>query len=431
MTTRKKAASRKKAVSRKSTAKRNKKSDRSKALPKLPAGVTNLKIDPRELRDHEMRPANVAAVQTDRELQQDAGLFSQQRKRAAARKARAVKHLDVKKFGDSLHAALKDNVVGYCWRLNQKGSTIWTGQWNWAQTPADNSVPWNPDKRMHVASVSKLITAIAMTRLLDDKGISYDAKIIDFLPTYWVKGLNVNKITFRHLMTHTSGFVTANGETDYLTMKLMVLLGVFNRTGTYDYENMNFGLCRILIPIINGNVNKNAILPDFMWDLITITGYIAYVQSKVFSPAGVTNATVSHPAGGALAYRFPNFGGGWNSGNLMTVSGGAGWIISVNDLLKVMGTFRRKGTIMSTTKAQKLLDNGFGLDVIQATDAGTLYNKNGLWQDGSGILGRVEQSLAYFLPEDMELVVLVNSPVGAPRQFFRTVVTNVYLANLK
>ena len=34
-------------------------------------------------------------------------------------------------------------------------------------------------------------------------------------------------------------------------------------------------------------------------------------------------------------------------------------------------------------------------------------------------------ALAYFLPEDMELVVLVNSPVDSPEQFFRNVVTDV------
>ncbi len=45
--------------------------------------------------------------------------------------------------------------------------------------------------------------------------------------------------------------------------------------------------------------------------------------------------------------------------------------------------------------------------VRECRKIGTLYNKNGLWQNGSN---QVEQSLAYFLPRDMELVVLANSP---------------------
>jgi hypothetical protein len=83
---------------------------------------------------------------------------------------------------------------------------------------------------------------------------------------------------------------------------------------------------------------------------------------------------------------------------------------------------------MSTTQAQTMLDDGFGIDVRMSTPLGMLYNKNGAWGDASG---RTEQSLAYFLPQNMELVVLTNSPVGSPSKSFRDVVTNIYLANIK
>ena len=92
-----------------------------------------------------------------------------------------------------------------------------------------------------------------------------------------------------------------------------------------------------------------------------------------------------------------------------------------------MGCFRRQGTIMSPAAAQTMLDAGFGIDLIESTNLGTLYNKNGLWQSGAS---QTEQSLAYFLPRDMELVVLANSPIGSPGQFFRDVVTNIYLDNI-
>jgi hypothetical protein len=60
-----------------------------------------------------------------------------------------------------------------------------------------------------------------------------------------------------------------------------------------------------------------------------------------------------------------------------------------------------------------------------------LYHRNRLWEKGDGLWGRVEQCLAYFLPEEMELVVLANSPVGVPRKSFRALVNEIYLANLK
>jgi len=148
----------------------------------------------------------------------------------------------------------------------------------------------------------------------------------------------------------------------------------------------------------------------------------------VFVPAGVSGPTLDHPGNDALAYSFPVQAAGWNSGDLSTVSGGAGWHMSADDLLKVMGAFRRKGTIMSTTKAQAMLDNGFGIDLVMPTPLGNLYNKSGLWQNAGG---QVEQSLAYFLPRDMELVMLANSPVDSPAQFFRDVVTNIYVDNIR
>ena len=38
--------------------------------------------------------------------------------------------------------------------------------------------------------------------------------------------------------------------------------------------------------------------------------------------------------------------------------------------------------------------------------------------------------MAFFLPQNMELVVLVNSPVGPPDQFLYTVVSDAYTSNI-
>jgi hypothetical protein len=141
------------------------------------------------------------------------------------------------------------------------------------------------------------------------------------------------------------------------------------------------------------------------------------VTAHVLAPSGVTNASFVHTAPTALAYVFPSTGrSGWSSGDLATVSGGAGWHMSVHDVLNVMGTFRRGGSIMSPAKAQQLLDNMFGIDqVINATDSaghpiGKLYNKNGSWGDGAG---DIEQCVAYYMPDDVEVAVFVNSSIAA------------------
>lgn len=215
--------------------------------------------------------------------------------------------------------------------------------------------------------------------------------------------------------------------------------------GKYKYDNMNFGLCRILIPIVNGDLHKDMVYSDNVWDVLATAAYAAYVQSKVFWPSGVKNATLDHPANSVLAYYFPQSESGWDSGDLRAVSGGAGWHLSINDLLKVMSTFRRKGTIMSSDKAQKMLDDKFGIDPT-TTPAGTLYHKGGLWRTGSDkgvkIYAEVEQCVACFLPEDMcvvvcgvgcvvmEMAVFVNSYIGLPPKDLSNLVTDLYVDNL-
>ena len=77
--------------------------------------------------------------------------------------------------------------------------------------------------------------------------------------------------------------------------------------------------------------------------------------------------------------------------------------------------------------AQTMLDDELGIDLIESTNLGTLYNKSGFWQSSAS---QTEQSQAYFLPRDMELVVFANSPISTPAKFFRDVVTNIYLDNI-
>ena len=393
------------------------------SISEVRAAVHGLQIEEAELRSHSIAAQHLKGVVS---YKGEPGLQTPLAPLAPEAKGSGgpAQHLNVDAFGKALHAALKDSVVGYEMGMRQNGVPIYNLQWNWSHMPVDGGQGWNGNIQMHIASCSKLITAMAMCRLLDAKGISYDAKISGYLPSYWVKGPKVGLITFRHLMTHRSGF-NANNATDFVAMKNEVANGVA-AVGNYDYENMNFGLCRILIAIINGNIAKTAAIGDVAWDVVTINAYSSYMTSMVFTPAG-SGGTLSHSASCALAYNFPPTLPGWNSGALGTVAGGAGWHLSVTQLLDVMGAFRRKGTIMSVAKAQIVMDSGFGIDVIANTPAGRLYNKNGGWGDGAA---RTEQSLAYFLPENMELVVYANSPVGVPAKFFRTVVTDLYMAHL-
>lgn len=333
-------------------------------------------------------------------------------------------------FCTQLHNDLKTSVAGYIMRMRQNGTEIYNLTWNWAEEPQDGSEGWGPNVRMHVASCSKLVTAIAMTKLFDERSISFSTKIINYLPAYWAKGPGVDQVTFADLLTQRSGFNFGNNETpsDFAFMKQQVAAGT-THVGTYNYQNMNFGLCRILLSTVNGNVPVALNFNDAAWDLITIQDYVAYVTANVFGPGRVSDASLAHTNGDALAYNFPVSGNGWNSGDLTTMAGGAAWHLSIEDLLGIMGAFRRENTIVNATQAQAMLDAGYGIDLIESSPLGTMYAKNGGWTSGNS---QTEQCVAFFLPQGIELVVYVNSPIGtAPGQFLMGNVAQYYIDNIK
>jgi hypothetical protein len=349
--------------------------------------------------------------------------------------------LDVNTFGSNFHTYIKDQVVGYYIEVRQNGTPVYAKAWNWAQTPSDASKPWGAQSRQHIASVSKFITAVGLVRVLDSKNISYDAKIIDYLPTYWSKGTNINQITFRELLQHKSGFYTGSSASDYFTMKGKVAAGVTTTgtyaIGTYHYENMNYGLDRILIPIILGQVSKDATwnvlginINDQAWDMVTIQLYQQWIQTILLTPAGVTDASFAPVVGSSqvLAYRFPAGNNkGWNSGDLSTMAGGAGWHMTPQDVLNAMYHARNDPNVLPAGKCQYMLDNYFGVDQQFQTAVGNIYNKVGNWSDGNS---DQEQCVAYFFPAGMECVVFVNSPINTQNYSLRDAVHTAFLNSL-
>jgi hypothetical protein len=159
---------------------------------------------------------------------------------------------------------------------------------------------------------------------------------------------------------------------------------------------------------------------------------VATIRSlHVLGPSGVSGATLDHSDTCALAYPFPlDDTNGWNSGNLTTALGAAGWRMTVEDLLTIMGTFRRSNSILSAERAQSMLDLAYGTDVWASTSTpmGFIYVKSGWWQNGDDT--RVEESALCFMAQDMGLVAFANSPAGSSHEWIVPYITSAFIANL-
>lgn len=335
------------------------------------------------------------------------------------RPSRTLHQLDIGSFGVDLATRFNGQCNGYVIRLlepNGPGLTIQSGQ---ARNAADGDVSWTPDVRMNVASVSKLITAIAARRALAEAGVPPRTAIYPFLPLYWQRGVNIDEVTFEMLLTHRSGFF--NPVTDWAELGDLkgqvargALLGV--PLGAATYQNVNFGLFRILIPVVTGAVKVSLLAPsglesdhDALWAALAIQGYHDYVQQHVFAPAQVTGGATTSEPGNALAYRWPMPAAGWNSGDLTPTSATTGWHLTANELVRLLDAFTA-GLIVPREDAWAMLEAGWGVDRSKPTAAGRYFLKAGRWESTGN---QVEQTVAGLLPGGLPFAVLMNSQLGA------------------
>ncbi|TDH23510.1 class A beta-lactamase-related serine hydrolase [Segetibacter sp. 3557_3] len=328
--------------------------------------------------------------------------------------AKAAPAFNANYFGPIVHELIHDKVMGYMYQVYKGSSPIFTGIWNWAKNPNDGAKGWTADTRMHVASVSKLMTAIGLVKLLDKKGISLDTSINAYLPTYWNRGNGVAGITFRKLLNHTSGFSGENSRCDYAFMKEQVAKGPNVAAGTY--ANVNFSIMRVIITIIDGRMQANSTynlpftfpgLLDSLWDLVCTKYFQEYMNREVFSDVGLPTIGFTPGVGGptAKAYSSPTDPEG-RDGDWSTVSGGAGFYMSVTQILKTLDGFRN-GDIIPAARAQYMLDNNLGHNGSVDTAAGKVYVRLGGWS----INGGEEQAAVYCLPNNVNIALLINSPV--------------------
>jgi len=306
------------------------------AAPAGPAMVIPAAVAERA-KNFDFKPANIASVAVKEEARQADGPSLIARKASPPRTAQVKPRLNVTKMGEDMHAALKDNVRGYAFQVRKGGQPIYTLIWDWARA---GSAAWSLSTRMHVASVSKLVTAIAAVKMLDERNLSFDTKIGPYFPTYWTVGPNSADITFRDLLTHRAGFTDTYYDGNYPTFKGQIANGVVANPTKGNYTNGSFSLVRVLNATMTNEVPRNAYLPpylsgaqrDAVWDQLTSTAFERYVAQKVFAPSGVSGVASTPTAGSAFAYSNRPDTSGWDSGELQTQLGGAGFRVSVNDL---------------------------------------------------------------------------------------------------
>lgn len=337
----------------------------------------------------------------------------------------------------NIHAELDGSVVGYSFFVGLYPKFEANGE---ARTSANSAKQYSTDfttkTKITVASVSKIVTAIAAVRILDKHGVSLDAKIGSYLPSDWntrdsILSKYVYDITFAQLLGQRSGIKDyGNVPNDYATLKkfysqavsdsattacdprdsngnyVSVALGQgFTPNNTaWCYSNFNFAIIRILLPKVAGFAEDSdqSTRPQTLADQ-----YVALVQQNVFDLVGQKGVECKPPsqAPGILNYAFAyNYLGntkGFDWGDNTLICGAAGWYLSVEDIARVLLSINaRDGKIFSTKPDQfdDLRNRGLGLDIDSATE----MEKNGSWSANCDSNGKncatISTSVAIFGP---------------------------------
>lgn len=330
----------------------------------------------------------------------------------------------VSTFADKLEAKLKNKSVGYAFFITKSG-LIGVGRAGGdarrAPDPAPRKLTF--DDKINIASVSKTFTAAAVLKLLNQKGLNVDTPVHTFLPTDWTLGANVKSITFRELLTHRAG-IRCGAEVTYVNVRQCFANGVkLSDKPNQIYNNTNFAVFRMVIPIMNGfksgNLAKNSI-GDSIASGTYATLFMDYIRANIFTPAGLRGIDCRPIATNpALSYQFPSpVIAGDSFGDMSETNASRGWNMSARQLSGVMLNLLDTEKLLPVAVKQKMKDGQLGIWLDNTSIPGiTSYEHGGYYPGKDGSTGALFNqgelnSLMINFSNGVSVGVIINSQYG-------------------
>ena len=186
------------------------------------------------------------------------------------------------------------NLAGMTMSVVKNGKLVYAQGFGYSDVEAKQ--PVTPGQLFRVASVSKLITAVAIMKLVENKSISLESKvfgpkaIIKDSIFHSVKDPRIYKITVRHLLAHAGGWSLRYGDMAFISLLVLELNGekggatidsysrfVASRKLHFDpgtrssYSNMGYMFLTKVIEAVSGQ------------------NYEKYVRNEVLKPIGIAD----------------------------------------------------------------------------------------------------------------------------------------------
>lgn len=173
-----------------------------------------------------------------------------------------------------------DGIIVYVDQVG-KPPSFYTSGWK----NRKNKIPADPKSLFKIASISKLYTSVALTKLTKEKRLSLDESLVTYLPELNGRIQNAEKITLRMMVQHRSGIPNFTNNPAYWTNEqengknaldfALDLPASFEPNEGYEYSNTNYLLLRKIMDNILG-YNHNE-----------------YIKTKIIVPLGLKNTYFS------------------------------------------------------------------------------------------------------------------------------------------
>jgi CubicO group peptidase (beta-lactamase class C family) len=145
-------------------------------------------------------------------------------------------------------------------------------------------VPNNIDTKFNLGSMNKMFTSTAVARLVEAGKLSFDDPISKFIDETWLPKTVTDRITVRHLITHTSGLGSYFNE-------------VYDRSSRALFRKLDD-----YKPLIKGDrpaftpgekfqySNTGMFLLGVIIEKVTGEDYFDHIRKAIYAPAGMTNS---------------------------------------------------------------------------------------------------------------------------------------------
>lgn len=303
---------------------------------------------------------------------------------------------------EAFRQTLEGRAVGYAYAIVEGGRITRSGGVGHARAPDEKTAPgvaMTDTTRVHLASVSKPITATALMRVVEQWGLSLDASFHAFVRHRWpIAAPGVETVTLRHLLTHQSGMAPWGycGEDFDESMRQLIASPLEHPPGEGpSYSNGNFCLLRAVI------------------EAVTQTDYVTYVKTSVLEPMGITDMSCTPDAtAGTLYYaQGASTEGYFWAEDYASQCGAYGWYASATDLARFLIGLRHH-TVLSRATTETMLSGALGWWPT-STLGGPASHHNGVWLTGDG---RGCNTGMVRLPNGVDAVLLSNThgvdPIG-------------------